>query len=58
MDEKNNIEPKKDDPLYKALMTQEMLKKIEQQVESNNSILIKVIEEFSRENPAKGSKKE
>jgi hypothetical protein len=58
MDKKNNIEPKKDDPLYKALMTQEMLKKIEKQVESNNTNLIKVIEQFSKENPEKGSKKE
>lgn len=56
MDEKKNIEPKKDDPLYKALMTQEMLKKIEKQVESNNTNFIKVIAEFSKENPDKGSK--
>ena len=56
MDEKKNIEPKKDDPLYKALMTQEMLKKIEKQVESNNTNLIKVIAEFSKEHLDKGSK--
>ncbi|HPD33351.1 MAG TPA: hypothetical protein PKV40_03275 [Candidatus Kapabacteria bacterium] len=57
MDEKKNIEIKKDDPLYKAQMIEEMLKKIEQQVEQNNPNIIKVLEEFAKMPIEKDTKK-
>ena len=57
MDKKNNLEIKKNDPLYKEQMVQEMLKKIEQQIEQNNPNMIKVIEEFSKMPIEKDNKK-
>ncbi|HOV91922.1 MAG TPA: hypothetical protein PLC04_02420 [Candidatus Kapabacteria bacterium] len=57
MDKKNNLEIKKNDPLYKEQMVQEMLKKIEQQIEQNNPNMIKVIEEFSKMPIEKDTKK-
>jgi len=57
MDKKNNLEIKKNDPLYKEQMVQEMLKKIEQQIKQNNPNMIKVIEEFSKMPIEKDTKK-
>jgi len=53
MEEKKNIKIKKDDTLVKALMTQEMLKKIEQQAKENNSNVVKIIEQFSIDKSSK-----
>jgi hypothetical protein len=57
MSEETNREIKKDDALYNALMAQEKLKKIELQVERNNSNLVKIIEQISKESNMKDSAK-
>ncbi|MCE5304113.1 hypothetical protein LLG34_00195 [bacterium] len=57
MSEDTNREIKKDDALYNALMAQEKLKKIESQVEHNNSNLVKIIEQISKESNMKDSAK-
>ncbi|MEN6511734.1 MAG: hypothetical protein ABFD00_07865 [Chloroherpetonaceae bacterium] len=57
MSEETNREIKKDDALYNALMAQEKLKRIESQVEHNNSNLVKIIEQISKESNMKDSAK-
>ncbi len=57
MSEETNREIKKDDALYNALMAQEKLKRIESQVEHNNSNLVKIIEQISKESKMKDSAK-
>ncbi len=57
MSEDTNREIKKDDALYNALMAQEKLKRIESQVEHNNSNLVKIIEQISKESNMKDSAK-
>ena len=57
MSEDTNREIKKDDALYNALMAQEKLKRIESQVEHNNSNLVKIIEQISKESKMKDSAK-